>query len=151
MVKPNDSAIRESPLGGSRIAWSYLLVLVGAIIGGVVVAASAPVIASGCRADTAFCDVGWMLVAFAASFLAAVALGARLVGFSWEWWVALAGLLVFSPVFSSGHLAFTWVVILVAPAAAAVVTGPPTPRWRPLAILVTSALLVVVTLVWTLA
>ena len=62
-MKLLETGIRESPSGGSRIAWSYLVVVVSAAVAGLAAAAAFPVIEAGCRDDSA-CDLGWGLVVF---------------------------------------------------------------------------------------
>lgn len=150
MAKPIEQSIRESPSGGSRIAWSYLVFVVGVAIGGIVLAASSPVIEAACRAETVFCDIGWMTVVSLLGLLTAVGIGARLSGLGWEWCIVLATVLLAAPVLSSLFQPLLWIVIVAAPAAAAVFTPPGAPRLRLVAAVFAAVLAISALAVWLL-
>lgn len=127
--------VRESPVGGSRFAWSYLATLLAAIVAALVGAAAAPFVEGACAdADSAICTIGWLAVVSVAALLAGLAVAARLAGLGWEWWLVVAAVMLGAPVWAVGSLTWGLVLpLLVAPgvAALATLTGERRPRWRP--------------------
>ena len=138
--------VRESPTGGSRIAYSYLAALVGAVIGGLVWAGWAPLGALVCGdGEDVSCRIGWLVVGAMVGGIAGWALTAWVMRLGWEWWAVLSAVAVGTPVWSL-LLPVPALVVggLLSPALAGLITlsGPVRPRWRPWAVGV-GALLVV--------
>ncbi len=148
MVKPNNTRIRESPSGGSRIAWSYLVVIACAAAAGLVVAAAEPLIQAGCSAELAYCDMGWIIVVFLVAFMGGAGLGSRLAGLGWEWLVALGGLVFLAPLAFSVGILVGGVALLSVPAVAALATPPPMSRRGRTALVSAAALAVLVLVSW---
>lgn len=127
--------VRESPTGGSRIAFSYLGTLLAAVVTGLGWVMTSPLVEASCRSDEGFtCVAGWTIVSVLLMGLAGLALGAWAFRLGWEWWAVVAGLSLASPWWSA--LLPGWagaVVALLGPAMGALATldGPRRPPWRP--------------------
>lgn len=148
MVKPNNTRIRESPSGGSRIAWSYLVVVASAAAAGLVVAAAVPVIQASCSAELVYCDIGWIVVVFLVALLGGSGLGARLTGLGWEWLVALGGLVLLVPLALNLGTPVGVVTVLLVPALAGLATPPPMARWGRTALVVGAVFAALVLAAW---
>lgn len=149
-MKLLETGIRESPSGGSRIAWSYLVVVVSAAVAGLAAAAAFPVIEAGCRDDSAYCDLGWGLVVFFGVLLLTVGVGARVAALGWEWFLVFLGVTAVAPVLLDAAVALGVLGLLVGPAAAGFATNPPLPAWGRLAVAIGAATAVLLTAVWLL-
>lgn len=147
--------VAEAPVGGSRIAWSYLATVVGLLVGGIFWAMWSPLAQVVCAdPEDLACNLGWGIFGAAIGPLLGLALGAYLFRLGWEWWAVLAAVLLGVPLwFDATPDALRPVIGLLAPAlaAAATWTGPRRPRWRPwviggvaAAVVVLSALVILV-------
>lgn len=130
--------VAESPVGGARIAFSHLAVVLGLVVAGLVLAMWLPVgdVVCGGEQEGAVCGLGW----FYGGVLLGVGSGTALTGFAfrlgWEWWLAIMGILLAVPLASPGPGWVLATLCLLAPAAAGAATwsGPARPAWRPWAI-----------------
>lgn len=144
----------ESPLGGTRIAWSYLGAVVGLIIAAVLSAALIPLGTAAMCTEGAddLCEVGVL----AGVLLLTPPLGTAVVAYwlrlGWEWWAVLTALVLALPLWGSAMVAGVGAVALLGPALAAVatLTGPRRPAWRPWAVGLASLGLVLVSAGWVL-
>lgn len=127
--------IRESPLGGSRIAFSYLGALLAAMAAGLLTAMASPFAPAICATtDDVTCLLGWTFGSAIVAAVAAFAVVAWVLRLGWEWWAVVAAVLLSSPWWSG--LVPGWalpVVVLLAPgiAGATTLTGRRRPAWRP--------------------
>lgn len=132
-------------MGGSRIAWSYLVGLAAVVAAALPVAAAAPLVETACSAqESALCNVGWLLVVGAVSLVACLAVAAWVARLGWEWWLLLTSIVLGAPLWAVGSVGEGLVVpALVAPGLAGLVTwhGPGRPRWRPWLVAATAAAL----------
>lgn len=142
--------VRESPVGGSRIAWSYLVTLLAGVAAALVTAAAGPLAEGACAAqDSAVCTVGWLVVVGAVALVLALAVAARLARLGWEWWLVMAAVVLGAPLWAVGDLGWGLALpLLLGPgvAALATLTGEGRPRWRPVLVILGSALLMAGTL-----
>lgn len=127
------TTIRESPVGGSRIAWSYLTFLLVALVVGVIVAAASPFIEARCAAEEVFCQLGGLLLTAVIAGALLLPLAGWLTKLGWEWalvmFTGFAALPVVFPAVNGWEVALMLGVPLVA--AGATWHGPHGPRWRP--------------------
>ena len=126
--------VRESPIGGSRIAFSYLGTVIALMIALLLAAVTNPAGSLVCAADAVECQLGWVLASSAGGFLVALGVPAWALRLGWEWWAVFAGALVSLPLWVDA--APPWVSVplaLALPALAGLATGPAAvrPRWRP--------------------
>ena len=127
--------VAEAPVGGPRIAWSYLGVLLGLVAGGLFWAAWTPFAGTVCGGDVdSACRLGWVVSGGLVGVACGLVLPAIVLRLGWEWWCVLAALLLGSPLWADRVDGAVPVVVgVLAPALAAVATwgGPRRPRWRP--------------------
>ncbi len=128
--------IRESPTGGSRIAYSYLAGVMIVVIVGFAATILGPIFnpfgETGVDIDQR--ALALLLVGLGASGLIADAAGAAVFRLGWEWWAVMAAFIVSLPLWSTAlPLEMLWTPFLGAPLAAALATlgGPRRPAWRP--------------------
>lgn len=130
--------VADAPVGGARIAWSYLATVVGLMVGGIFWAIWSPLGGAVCAdPDDLACNLGWQISGAVVGPVLGLALGAFLFRLGWEWWAVLAGLLLGMPLwFDAVPDAVRVLVLVLAPAlaAAATWTGPRRPAWRPLVV-----------------
>ncbi len=136
--------VADAPLGGARIAWSYLGSLIAALLATLFWSAWSPFGTLRCDAQDTTCLLGWNITGWVLGMALSLGLAAFVLRLGWEWWALAAAVLLGAPLWADG--ASSPVIGLVAaltPRLAAVLTwrGPPRPRWRPWLI---GALLVVV-------
>ena len=112
----------ESPLGGTRVAWSYLGAVIGLIIAAVLSAGLVPLGTAAMCTEGAddLCEVGVL----AGVLLLTPPLGAAVVAYwlrlGWEWWAVMAAFIVSLPLWSTAlPLEMLWTPFLGAPLAAA--------------------------------
>ncbi len=139
--------VTEEPVGGARIAWSYLATVVALLVGGLFWAIWSPLGGLACAdPEDLACNLGWGFTGAIIGPTLGLALGAFVFRLGWEWWAILAGLLLGMPVwFDMVPDAVRIVVLVLGPAlaAAATWTGPRRPAWRPWVIGGAAAALVV--------
>lgn len=130
--------VRESPIGGSRIAFSYLGSVLAAVVAGLLAVMASPLAASVCRAsEDATCLLGWTYGSAILAFALAFAALAWVLRLGWEWWVVVAGVLLGSPWWADALPPGAAIVVgMATPAVAALatLTGRRRPAWRPWAI-----------------
>ena len=137
--------VRESPTGGSRLAFSYLAALIAAAVAGLVWAVWSPFDAAVCSdADDVACALGWYAAGGLAGGVLGVLLGAWVLRLGWEWCVFAIALLGFLPVAGTlpGWAFAVYLCLLPALTAAATWTADERPRWRPIAVGVAAAVLI---------
>ncbi len=136
--------VRESPTGGSRLAFSYLAALIAAAVAGLVWAVWTPFDAAVCGdADDVVCALGWYAAGGLVGGALGIPLGAWVLHLGWEWCIAAIGLLGFTPIAGMlpGWAFGIYLVLTPALAGAATWTGEERPRRRPIAIGVAAAVL----------
>lgn len=130
--------VRESPVGGSRIAFSYLGTLAAALAASLLGVMVSPLAATVCRTtEDAACLLGWTYGSAILALLFGFALVAWVLRFGAEWWAVVAAFVVASPwwVDALPTPAVVAVAALVpAVAGAATLTGRRRPAWRPLVV-----------------
>lgn len=138
--------VDEAPVGGARIAWSYLGTVIGLLVGGVFWSIWTPFSGAVCGdGDDILCELGWGSAGIILGAALGLTVGAFVFRLGWEWWAVLAGLLFGSPFwFDAPPEPVRFAVAILAPALAAVATwsGPRRPAWRPWVIGIASATLV---------
>lgn len=127
--------VAEAPVGGARIAWSYLATLVAVLVAGLFWAMWSPFGATVCGdGEDVLCILGWGSAGAILGAVAGLGLAAFVFRLGWEWWAVLAALLLGSPLWFDTVPDWLRVVVAVlAPALAAAATwsGPRRPAWRP--------------------
>lgn len=147
--------VRESPVGGSRIAFSYLATVVGLLLGGLVWAAWVALTDVACDpAGHDFCGLGWLVVGGFVGPALGVAVAAWAFRLGWEWWLVLvAGAVTLAlapglpgalPAVALGLAA----ALLPALAGAATWGGPTHAPWRPWVIGGAGALALAISAAW---
>ena len=130
--------IRESPVGGSRIAYSYLAGLVVlSVVGFAFVVLSSVLDPFAGTGDLDQRALGLLIVGLICCAVLADALAARVFRLGWEWCSVLAAVHLTVPLWWSWlPIAVAWTPFLLAPllAALATLSGPAKPPWRPWAI-----------------
>lgn len=127
--------LRESPTGGSRIAYSYLGVVLALVVAGVVSTIWGLFTDRVCGPDMDIaCGLGWWWLGGLVGYALGTALTAWAFRLGWEWWVVvLAGILALPAVTALPSPAvLVWAVAIPALAGAATWSGDHRPRWRPL-------------------
>ncbi len=146
--------VRESPIGGSRLAFSYLAVVLGLVVAGLVAAVWTPFADSVCgRGDDLSCGLGWIYAGVLLGVLAGTALTAFVFRLGWEWWLVLVALVLLLALASTAP---TWLlavfgILIPALAGAATWSGRDRPQWRPWAIAAAASVALAVLLVQVLA
>lgn len=126
--------VAEAPVGGGRIAWSYLGTLLAALVATLLWAAWSPFGGGFCGPDNPTCELGWNIVGFLGALVLALALPAYVLRLGWEWWGVGAAVLLGTPVWGDGATPRTILIVALGmPLLAALLTwrGPARPRWRP--------------------
>ncbi len=145
---------RESPLGGTRVAWSYLGAVVGLIVAALAAAALVPLGTGTLCTDAGGdgCEVGVVLAALLLTLPVGFAVAAYWLRLGWEWWAVLAALVLALPLAGPMLEAGVGAVVALGPALAALATfaGPEGPSWRPWAIGLAASGLVLLSAGWVL-
>ena len=127
--------VAEAPVGGARIAWSYLATLVAVLVAGLFWAMWSPFGATVCGdGEDVLCILGWGSAGAILGAVAGLGLAAFVFRLGWEWWAVMAAFIVSLPLWSTAlPLEMLWTPFLGAPLAAALTTlgGPRRPAWRP--------------------
>lgn len=126
--------VSEPPVGGNRIAWSYLAAVVGLVIGGLFWAVWTQAGGIACPPADDLCAVGWTVSGGLLGLTLGLGAAAFFFRLGWEWWLVIAALLLGSPLWANALPPWTLAVIgVLLPALAAVATwtGPRRPVWRP--------------------
>lgn len=130
--------VRESPTGGSRIAFGYLGSLLGLVLVGLVLVTLSPLAPVVCGdVDDIYCVVGWSTAAALIGLVLGAALVAWVLRLGWEWWAVVAAVVVLAPlVVDSVPSVVAAILGVLTPglAGAATWSGPRRPAWRPWAI-----------------
>lgn len=139
--------VADAPVGGARIAWSYLATVVGLLVAGLLWTAWTPFGGAVCSdAEDIVCLLGWNSAGALVGAVVGLSLGGFVFRLGWEWWAVLAGLVLGMPLWFDTVPEWASILVLIlapALAAAATWTGPRRPAWRPWAIGATAVLLVV--------
>ncbi len=143
---------RTPPVGGARVAWSYLAGILAAVLLGLVISIVYYVEASVCAVDDFTCTIAVFTGSAVAGGVLFTALGAALFRLGWEWWLVVAAAIFAMPTALDALGAGGWAVVALAPALAALATlhGPSRPRWRPWVVAVTCAAVIVAAVLTTL-
>ncbi|WP_232548026.1 hypothetical protein [Propioniciclava soli] len=126
--------VRESPIGGSRIAFSYLAIVGALLVTGLVWSVWSLFTDRVCGPDSdVVCGLGWWWLGWFVGFGLGTALTAWIVRLGWEWWLAGFAVLLALPAVMALPVPVVIVWLLALPAIAAALTwsGPDRPRWRP--------------------
>lgn len=127
--------VADAPVGGARIAWSYLATVVALAVGALFWTIWSPLGGAACAdPDDLACNLGWQISGAIVGPVLGLVLGAFVFRLGWEWWAVLAGLLLGMPLWFDAVPDVVRILVLVlapALAAAATWTGPRRPAWRP--------------------
>ncbi|MDN5571217.1 MAG: hypothetical protein L0G22_08195 [Propionibacteriaceae bacterium] len=126
--------VRESPIGGSRIAYSYLAVVLGLLVTGVVWTVWSLFTDRVCGPDSdVSCALGWWWLGGYVGYAAGTALTAWVFRLGAEWWLAGFAALLALPAVTMlpPALVAAWCVLIPGIAGAVTWVGEDRPRWRP--------------------
>lgn len=144
----------EPPLGGARVAWSYLGVVIGLIIAAVASVALIPVgNATLCVEDAGdVCELGIVAAVSLLTPPLGFAVGAVWLRLGWEWFAILTALVLALPLWGEAVVVGAAATALLGPALAALATftGARRSAWRPWAIGLASLGLVTLSAGWVL-
>lgn len=144
-------AARVSPVGGARVTWSYLAALLAAVITALGFAIADSVQSTACADDDPMCALGTYMVGGLVGGVVGVALVAWLFRLGWEWGLACVAVVVAMPTLLDLTGPLAWLILALAPGAAALVTlsGPGRRRWRPVVVGVVGGVVIATSLIWT--
>lgn len=124
--------LREPPVGGARVAFSYLATLCAAILTALVFAAWSPFGASVCAGSPdGLCVLGWWMAGAIVGGLLGLGAAAWVFRLGWEWWAVAATLVLVVPTLTLGPWAAVGALLGPALAGLATWSGPERPSWRP--------------------
>lgn len=148
---PGPTGPRTGPVGGARVAWSYLAAMLAALIGVLGLTITDAVQSGMCGAEDVSCALGTYVAGGVLSGVVGVSVAAALLRLGWEWWLICVTALVAMPALLDIAGGLAWGVLAVAPLVAACVTltGSRRPRWRPVVIGGVCVALLAWTLLWT--
>lgn len=126
---------RPSPTGAARIAFSYLAVVLGLIIMGILLAIWSIPTDAICTDDSdVLCGLSWLWLGALLGLVAGTGVTARVFRLGWEWWVAVVVGVLAVPAVSALPGPVLWLFVALWPAAAGALTwsgSQARPRWRP--------------------
>jgi hypothetical protein len=144
-------AARVAPVGGARVAWSYLAALLAAAVTALGFAIADSVQSTACADDDPMCALGTYMVGGLVAGVVGVAFVAWLFRLGWEWALVCVAVVVAMPTLLDLTGPLAWLILASTPGAAALVTlsGPGRRPWRPIVVGVVGVVVIAASLIWT--
>lgn len=148
---PSGFAGRAAPVGGARVAWSYVAALLAIVITGLGFAIADSVQSTACADDDPMCALGTYMVGGLVGGVVAVAIVAWLFRLGWEWGLICATVVLMMPTLLDLAGLLAWPALALGPGVAALATfaGPGRRRWRPAVVAGVCAVVIAWSLFWT--